>query len=260
MLQHYNLGNTDIKISKLGLGTVKFGRNTNVKYPTKFELPDDNTITKLFKILQNNNINLIDTAPAYGISEERIGKLLENRHNWVIASKAGEEYIDNQSNFNFTEKHLIHSVERSLTRLKTDYIDILLIHSNGNDIEIIDKYEVFNTLSTLKQQGKIRAYGMSTKTIEGGIKTIENSDVAMVTYNAEYQDELPVLNKAKELNKAIIIKKALGSGHIKKDINKFISDNFECIYSHPAISSIILGTINESHLLNNIAITCNILK
>lgn len=260
MLQHYSLGSTDIKVSKLGLGTVKFGRNTDVKYPTSFNLPDDATIKQLLNLALENNLNLIDTAPAYGISEERLGKLLENRHNWVICSKAGEDYIANKSSFNFNPEHIIHSVERSLKRLKTDYIDILLIHSDGNDLEIIEKHDVFNTLAKLKQQGKIRASGMSTKTIAGGIQAIINTDVVMVHHNANYKDELPVLEQAAKLNKAIFIKKALSSGHVGANAHKFVEDNFEYIYNSPAVSSIILGTINKNHLKNNIATATNILN
>ena len=59
----------------LGLGTVKFGRNQKIKYPT-FELPSDQAVCQLLDDAQNYGINLLDTAPAYGIAEERLGQLL----------------------------------------------------------------------------------------------------------------------------------------------------------------------------------------
>ena len=69
------LGNTGIEVSALGLGTVKLGRNEGVKYPSGFELPDDASVSRLLQLAADAGINLLDTAPAYGSSEERIGKL-----------------------------------------------------------------------------------------------------------------------------------------------------------------------------------------
>ena len=70
------LGNTGMEISALGFGTVKLGRNEGVKYPQGFSIPDDRSASALIAYAQELGINLIDTAPAYGNSEERLGKLL----------------------------------------------------------------------------------------------------------------------------------------------------------------------------------------
>ncbi len=69
------LGSTGIKVSLLGLGTVKLGRNEGVKYPRPFDLPDDRSVVALLETAQSLGINLLDTAPAYGRSEERLGAL-----------------------------------------------------------------------------------------------------------------------------------------------------------------------------------------
>ncbi|MGB5396509.1 MAG: aldo/keto reductase, partial [Gammaproteobacteria bacterium] len=84
------LGSSGIDVSVLGLGTVKIGRNQQVKYPQGFELPDDHRVIELFELAQALGINFIDTAPAYGTSEARLGKLLPERHNWVLMTKVGE--------------------------------------------------------------------------------------------------------------------------------------------------------------------------
>ena len=79
------LGSTGLQVSPLALGTVKLGRNTHVKYPADFELPDDTGVVQLLEAAADCGINLIDTAPAYGASEERLGRLLPgDRQNWVI--------------------------------------------------------------------------------------------------------------------------------------------------------------------------------
>ena len=77
LLTHRPIGKTNINISPIGLGTVKLGRNTGVKYPQQFKLPNDKQAQDLLHIAKEWNINLIDTAPAYGNSEQRLGKLAQ---------------------------------------------------------------------------------------------------------------------------------------------------------------------------------------
>src|SRR5687768_5179148 len=127
------LGNTGLEISALGLGTVKIGRNEQVKYPASFSIPDDTAVIMLLAQAYELGINLIDTAPAYGNSEERLGQLLHKRQDWVIVTKVGEEFTEGKSFFDFSASHTRASVERSLKRLNTDFLDIVLIHSDGND-------------------------------------------------------------------------------------------------------------------------------
>ena len=77
------LGKTGLKISPLGLGTVKFGRNQGVKYPGGFEIPEEGDLASLVALAKDLGINLLDTAPAYGTSEERLGRLLKGqRQDW----------------------------------------------------------------------------------------------------------------------------------------------------------------------------------
>ena len=96
------LGNTGIKVSPLGLGTVKIGRDQGLKYPNRFQLPHDHEILALFEEARTLGINFIDTAPAYGTSEEKIGRLLPDRQDWVIGTKVGEEFSSGKSHFDFS--------------------------------------------------------------------------------------------------------------------------------------------------------------
>lgn len=254
MISKTLLGNTELLVSQIGLGTVKFGRNQKINYPNSFELPSDNAILELLQSAQELGINVLDTAPAYGTSEERLGKLLKNqRHDWILCTKVGEEFMNGDSFFDFSKDHIRQSIERSLQRLNTDYLDIVMVHSNGEDIKIIEQHDVFSTLADLKKSGIIRAFGMSTKTLEGGLKAVEQSDVVMVTYNPIHTHEQPVIAHAKQNNKGIFIKKALASGHLQKiahDDPVQVAMNF--IFQQPGVSSIILGTLNPSHLKHNV--------
>jgi aryl-alcohol dehydrogenase-like predicted oxidoreductase len=99
---HRPLGNTGLIVSPLGLGTVKLGRDQGVKYPNGFTIPDDAAARALLDQARALGINLIDTAPAYGVSEQRLGPLLRGqREDWVIVSKVGEEFENGQSRFDF---------------------------------------------------------------------------------------------------------------------------------------------------------------
>ena len=271
------LGQTGLRVSCLGLGTVKFGRTQAVKYPTRFTLPTDEQLSHLLGLARELGINLLDTAPAYGSSEQRLGQLLSDRHRWILCSKAGETFQQGKSSFDYSAAHIQHSIERSLQRLRTDYLDIALIHSNGEDAKIINETDCLATLQTLKQKGLIRAVGMSTKTVAGGLQAAQLSDVVMVSYNPTATAELKVIHEAATLNKGILIKKALNSGHVgaasagaepdpadhnntnsrannsKKPGRHSAADSLRFALAPSGVSSVIIGTINPAHLQANVA-------
>jgi aryl-alcohol dehydrogenase-like predicted oxidoreductase len=255
------LGSTGLQVSCLGLGTVKFGRNQGVKYPTGFELPDDNQLRTLLDTARSVGINFIDTAPAYGTSEQRLGQLLNHRHDWVICSKTGEEFVNGQSHFDFSAQHTRLSVQRSLKRLRTDFLDVVLVHSDGKDELIIQQTDCFETLQRLKEQGLIRAFGLSGKTCAGGMLALQYSDVVMVTYNPLETKERDVIHTAHALDKGVLIKKAFNSGHGinmspvagESPSQNPAADSLAFVLSEPGVSSVIVGTINVQHLKNNAA-------
>lgn len=251
-LARRNLGQTELKISCLGLGTVKIGRNQQVKYPANFSLPTDKEVTALLEHAGMLGVNLLDTAPAYGSSEQRLGRLLRNRQQWFLCTKVGEEFLNGKSFFDFSAEHTRKSIERSLRELKTDYLDIVLIHSDGRDMHILESTDCLPTLMALKDEGLIRAVGMSTKTLEGGLKAAELTDVVMVTYNPSAEKEFEVIDRARSLNKGILIKKALNSGHDCQGEKNSATGNIQFALKHKGVSSVIVGTINPRHLADNV--------
>ena len=258
-MERREIGATGLWVSALGLGTVKLGRDQGVKYPTRFTIPDDRQARSLLSRAQQLGINLIDTAPAYGSSEQRLGELLgKTRPDWVICTKVGEEFEHGESRYDFTPEHVRTSVERSLRRLNTDYLDLVLVHSNGEDEAIISQHDPLAVLAELKRRGLVRAFGMSTKTVGGGLLAASRSDCVMITYNLDYRDEQPVLDYCASHNKGVLIKKALGSGHLSRELEDPVRANLDFILQHPAVTAIVLGTINQEHMANNGAI-CNAL-
>ena len=275
MLPQTLLGKTDIRISRLGLGTVKFGRNQSVKYPDAFELPSDADARQLLHCARDYGINLLDTAPAYGVSEERLGYLLRGeRKDWVICTKAGEEFSRDynndlgqntgKSNFDFEATALRKSVERSLRRLRTDYLDIVLIHSDGNDAHLIHHHQVLHTLSELKRAGWIRAFGMSTKTLEGSLICAEQADVVMATFDPAQESDLALMQSCSTHKPGLLLKKIFNSGHLladdplcpkeknSKSINAIIEQQMAVIFAQSAVNSAIIGTLNCQHLRTNV--------
>lgn len=246
------LGSTALEVSALGLGTVKFGRNSSVKYPDSFDLPGDSEITRLLSCAKELGINLIDTAPAYGTSEERIGKLLHNRKDWIVATKVGEEFENSISSFDFSASHTRKSIERSLKRLRTDYLDIVLVHSDGNDESILHHGECVDMLKRCREEGLIRAIGMSVKSDAGGMAALEALDIAMITWNLQQQDTGTVA-LARKLGKGILVKKGLLSGHIHDPSRDLVQESMNLAFREPGIHSMIVGTINLSHLQDNVA-------
>ncbi len=249
------LEGTRLEISPLGLGTVKFGRNEGVKYPGAFDIPDEKSLADLLALAHDMGINLLDTAPAYGESEKRLGRLLAGqRQDWVIAGKAGETFAGGKSHFDFSPKAIEASLMASLKRLNTDYLDIFLIHSDGNDLKILND-DLISTMKDFKKRGLARAIGASTKTPEGGLRTLHTMDVAMIAYNQDYTEEAPVLDYAAENHKATLIKKALASGHAAN-----ASESIEFALSRKGTGSLIIGTINPQHLKENVETACSLLN
>lgn len=253
-----------LDIPPLGLGTVKFGRNQQIKYPDPFVLPEDQEILKLLSVAQTLGMNHLDTAPAYGSSEERIGMLLEDRHGWIISSKTGETFTDGISHYDFTPEFTIASVERSLKRLRTDYIDIVFVHSDGSDDAIIHKYGTLDALAVLKQRGLIRSYGLSVKDPAAAVASLPFCEALMVEYHLAMTPKQrmateALLEQAMRYNRLVCVKKALVSGHLDK-IRELGTDqamdpveaSLRFVFAHPSVKNVIIGSINPQHLVVNL--------
>ena len=245
-LERRTLGKTGIAASLLGLGTVKLGRNRGLKHSESFDLPTPTEAKRLLDAARALGVNLLDTAPAYGDSEALLGKLLAGqRQDWVLATKAGEEFDGSQSTYNFTPEHIAMSVRRSLKRLRTDYLDLVLIHSNGQDERIIREFGALDCLADLKADGLVRAIGLSHKSPGGGRAALAaGADVLMATLNAANRTEADLIREARAQGCGVLIKKALNSGQGHPT-------DLPAIAAHPGVTSILIGTLNPDHLAEN---------
>ncbi|MFG0326375.1 MAG: aldo/keto reductase [Phycisphaerales bacterium JB037] len=251
------LGRTGLAVSVLGLGTVKLGRNEGVKYPHGFELPTDDEARGLIDAARELGISLIDTAPAYGASEERLGGLIaDSRDDWTIVTKAGETFADGRSSFDFSPEAIAASVERSLKRLRTDRVECVLIHSDGRDAEIIEHDGVLETLGDLRSRGLCLSIGISTKTLEGAMLALERgAEVLMLAVNPQDRSQLPAVRAAAARGVGVLVKKGLSSGHLGDrpgDRSRAVRESMELSLGEPGVSSVVVGTINPEHLRENV--------
>ncbi len=248
-MQSRALGRTGLKVSPIGFGAFKIGRNQNIKYPSGYELPDETAAGRILNAVLDAGITYIDTAPAYGVSEERIGQHLAGRRDeFVLSSKIGETFENGVSTYAFTAESIRTSVERSLQRLKTDRLDAVFIHSDGRDLEILHDTDAVPTLQDLKQAGLVRTIGLSGKTPAGAEAALEWADLLMVEYHLEDRSHEDVLHRATEAGIGVVVKKGLAAGHLTAE------DALSFLLSDVAVGSVVVGSLNLDHIHANIAI------
>lgn len=246
-MQPRSLGKTGFDVSPIGYGAFKIGRNQKVKYPQPYDLPDESTVEQLLNEFLDMGITYIDTAPAYGLSEERIGNAIAHRRNeFTLSTKIGETFENGESTYDFSAKGIRHSIERSLGRLKTDVLDLVFIHSDGNDFQILNETDAVATLSELKQQGLIKAIGLSGKMPEAAKQAMAWADVLMVEYHLEDSSHEEVIAEAAGRGIGVIIKKGLAAGHLPAD------KAIRFVLGNPGVSSVIVGGLNPEHMRANV--------
>ncbi|WP_145950156.1 aldo/keto reductase [Paenibacillus sp. Y412MC10] len=163
-MNYINLGKTDLKVSRIGLGTNAVGGHN------LFQNLDESKGFRLVEQALSSGITFIDTADVYGFgrSEEMIGEVLRKkgilRENIVLATKGSQQRL-NDGNIvaNNNPKYLRSALEASMKRLGTDYIDLYYIHYPDNKTPFS---ESIGELARLKKEGKIKEIGISNVTLD----------------------------------------------------------------------------------------------
>jgi len=219
-MKYTTIPNTNIKVSKICLGTMTFG--------------EQNTESEAHEQLNyavEKGINFIDTAEMYsvpgrketqGSTEKFIGSWLENqkRENFILATKItgpnpGLSYI--RDNMGFSNKSIDDALEKSLKRLKTDYIDVYQLHWPERSTNFFSQRnykhnfeekwednfkEVIEKLDTLVKEGKIRHYGVSNETPWGLMRHLEESKNNNLMRCKTIQNPYSLLNRTFEIGLA----------------------------------------------------------
>jgi aryl-alcohol dehydrogenase-like predicted oxidoreductase len=234
------------RLSRLGFGSFKIGRNEGIKYPSAYDLPTDSGVADLLNGVLDLGCNLIDTAPAYGVSEERIGRAISHRRNeYLLSTKVGELFEAGRSIYDYSEPSVRASIHRSLKRLNTDHLDVVFIHSHGDDRQILTETDVVAVLKDFRSRGIVGAIGLSGKTVEGARLAMEWADVLMVEYNLHDRTHHEVITQAAERGIAVFVKKGLGSGNFPA------AESIRFVLGHPGVSSLIVGGLSLDHFRDN---------
>ena len=270
-------GKTGFKVTALGYGSG----------PVGFLGTDKKQASDILNTLLDRGVNLIDTAAAYMGAEEVIGEAIgKRRSEYVLVSKCGRE-VDELGDEAWTEKVVTFTVDRALKRLKTDHLDVMLLHSC--DLDTLKKGEAIGALVKARDAGKIRFLGYSGDN-EAGAYAAALDDVDVIETSVSICDQVniemvlpvaarralgvlakrPIANAAwkgaagqqgiyagyaapyeERLAKMGLTPAALGFKGAANDVWPEIALRFTL--SLPAVSSAIVGTTNAARIDGNIA-------
>lgn len=267
------LGRTRIQATMLGYGAMEL-RGA----PRGRDVTEAQAETILNAVL-DAGINYIDTSIDYGLSEERIGRYLSGRRSeYYLASKCGCQVgappapRGQRNPHVFTRDNIIAGVEQSLTRMKTDYLDLVQFHASPSK-QTLEEHGALEAVQELKQAGKVRFIGMSS-TFPHLLDHVEMGvfDVFQIPYSAVEREHESVISAASEAGSGIVIRGGAAKGAPSEDkqagtqwarwqqveLDDLLEDmsSMEFIlrftFSHPDMDTNIVGTINPAHLQDNL--------
>jgi aryl-alcohol dehydrogenase-like predicted oxidoreductase len=257
-------------------------------WPTKV---DDAKASQLLNAVVDLGVNLIDTAPDYGLSEELIGTHLSHRREeFYLATKCGCSVRSSgeafESNIHTFERPNIRAaVEQSLTRMKTDYIDLVQFHHSPSRAELVENDSIAELLD-LREEGKVRFIGMSA-TLPNCYEHLEMDafDAIQVPYSFVEREHEDFLVQASERGIGTIARNGVARGIVSAGRDKVSAipdgwreqwlvnrDRFEragiedlidgasptefmirYLLATPSVDSTILGTGSQAHLAGNVS-------
>jgi aryl-alcohol dehydrogenase-like predicted oxidoreductase len=233
---------------------------------------------KVLHAVLDAGINFIDTAPDYGLSEERIGRYLSSRRGeFYLATKCGCAYTQHEDHLEINHiwrKDVIErNLETSLQRLRTDYVDVLQFH--GGDAATLQREGLIDVLLKLRDEGLVRFIGVSSSLphlpalIDLGV-----FDVFQVPYSCLAPQHRDWITRAAEAGAGIIIRGGIAHGGPDAEIQRpALFDVWARVrldellpagmsraelilrytLSHPHCHTAIVGTCNLTHLADNVA-------
>jgi aryl-alcohol dehydrogenase-like predicted oxidoreductase len=216
---HYRkLGNTGITVSDIGFGGWAIGGPANADgTPYGWGRANDDESLAAIRRARELGVTFFDTADSYGFgrSESLLGIVLSRkREDVVIATKVGvARDAEGKLRKDFSRAHILHSVDGSLKRLRTDFIDLYQLHNPT--LEELQRDDIQEAMDRLQEAGKIRFWGVSITTPEEGLEIVKRGwgYTLQVLYNVLNQAPATTLFPlAKEKGYGIIARVPLASG------------------------------------------------
>jgi aryl-alcohol dehydrogenase-like predicted oxidoreductase len=269
------LGRTELKISEVGLGTVELGMEYGIADGKTVHLPTREAAARVLNQALDSGINYLDTARAYGVSEEVIGGALKSRRKeYVLASKVGAP-ADVSADRAALRAHVTSSVEQSLKALQTDVIDLMQLHSIPT--ELIRRGDIAEVLQELQRAGSIRFLGATTYGEESARVVLEDGryDCIQIAYSIlDREPETTTLPLAQSKDIAVVVRSVLLKGalshryrhlpggleELKAAVEKILAIAesmpaglpeiaYRFVLAHPAVSSALVGTALSEELM-----------
>ncbi|QMV45225.1 aldo/keto reductase [Cohnella cholangitidis] len=272
-MERTTLGKTGLQVTKLGFGAMEI-RGPRVWNGRPVS---DSESERILNAVLDCGINFIDTSYDYGRSEELIGKFISRRREeYILATKCGCTLVDHgdhdETPHVWTRDNLLHNIDTSLSRMKTDYIDLLQLH--GPTVQQTEEGRLLDVLKEIQATGKVRSIGISTYLphiaayIESG-----DYDTFQVPYSALEREHENLIRAAADGGAGVIVRGGVGRGEPgaglgladrwvtweKAGLDELLEEGesrtgflLRFTLSHPRMSTTIVGTINPNHLAENV--------
>lgn len=212
-MRYRRLGRTELQVSEVGFGCWGIGGNAHGhSYGPTDNTESLRTVARAFDL----GCTFFDTADVYGhgLSEKLLGQALEkHRQSCVIATKVGCDFYHGAFRKNFDPEYIGWALDKSLQRLRTDYIDLYQLHNPP--LMMLERGEHYEVLDNLKQSGKIRHYGVSVHDAYEGSMAVHTGkpDAIQIEYNLLRQDpQEELFPQAQDSDVGLIIRSPLCSG------------------------------------------------
>jgi aryl-alcohol dehydrogenase-like predicted oxidoreductase len=271
-MEYCLLGKSDLKISRLGFGCMSLD-------------PKDPQSENILHLAMDSGMNYFDTADLYnkGQNEIMLGQAFQDkRKELILATKVGNQWRNDGSgwDWNPSKKYILSSIDQSLKRLRTDYIDLYQLHGGTIDDPIDDVIEAFESL---KSAGKIRYYGISSIRPNVIREYAKRSAIISVMMQYSLLDRRPeeeMLSLLQENQIGVLARGSVAKGLLiskpaENYLNysagqvsdvaaavKLISGNkssaletsLQFVFRNPAISSVVIGLRTEVQLKEALAV------
>ena len=228
-MEYRKFGNTSLIVSEVGFGAWAIGGGAMIGTTSiGWGDADDNESVKAIHASLDAGINFFDTADIYGLghSEELLGKTIGNRKDIIIATKVGNVSRNEQFTTDYSKDYILEACETSLKRLNRTTIDYYQLHSAR--IAHLQNGECIEAMKKLKEQGKIRYWGLSLNTFDPLPEAdfLLNNNLGngfQLVLNMLNQKALPLVSKASEKGYGIIARMALQFGLLTGKFDKGVS-------------------------------------
>jgi len=267
------LGRTGLKVTQLGYGAME------IRGPKVWggRAVSEAQAEAILNAVLDAGINFIDTAPDYGLSEERIGRYISGRRSeYFLATKCGCDPKDVGDHWEtphtWTRDRLLRNIEESLRAMRTDHVDLLQLHNPRDENTPWD--ELIQTLSDVRAQGMTRFIGVS-HTLPLLTKCIEMNvfDTFQIPYSCLEPQHYDAITQAAKSGAGVIIRGGIARGGPESDVavqervdvwQKAGLDELlagmtpaELVLrhtlGHPHCHTTIVGTMNPVHVSDNVA-------